>query len=385
MLDSFKNIPIYSGYDFNKPLPLLTKQEINQNFPLNWQTKAIKEKIVKGDVEWLTTSGTSSERLQLMRPKQWRQEQIEKSYAYHPLLNKLWQQGLKRAVLTTAVCSQMVCFKKGTSTEHRWVDRSLYINLHHNPNQWQKQDLERMLFEINQIGNYIFDADPYYLALFLKQLHENNILSKLNKPQCITLGYELCTENLHQYIKELLDVTIVDIYGSTELGYLLYSDDRMKMSSCSEKTEFELLSINDKTHLYELIVTSDKNSYMPLLRYRTGDCVDALNLDGQVIINRMMGRVSEFFVTTFTKRKVTERDLDDVIYQITRDVLIHQIMRIDEQKITFHYVSIDNNQLTEKLEQEISEELTRFLEVLVDVSHQCEINPAHSGKFSWIK
>lgn len=384
-MSDYKSIPIYKDYDFSQTLPLLTKKEISRGFPLNWQTTEVQQRIKAGDVEWITTSGTTSDRLQVIRPKAWRQQQIALSYQYHPLLNELWQKGVKRAVLTTAVCSQMVCMKKDNTIDKRWVDRSLYLNLHHNPNQWQQQDIERMLYEMNQLDVYILDADPMYLALFVKALNRFNLIKQWQKPSCITLCYELCTHNICHYLTKQLAVPIINLYGSTELGYLLLKENKSPMTLCSDKTSFELLNIDDDNQFYELVVSSDKNPYMPLLRYQTGDCIEAYyDQKGEVCIKRVLGRVSQLY-QTINNKKLTHQHLDDVISQCCVDMMIYQFCFYGNKKAILNYTVFTDNDLSEIVKQNLVKQLTLVLELDVELKLQCEISPSHSGKFCWQK
>lgn len=386
MKDHLKTFPIYKDYDFSKPLPFLTKSKITKGFPLNWQHNAFRERIASGDVEWLTTSGTSSNRLQIMRPKAWRQEQINKSYQFHPLLHALWQAQCKRVVLTTAVCSQMVCFKSDRDMAKRWVDRSLYVNLHHNPNQWRHEDVMRMMLEMNQQSTYILDADPFYLALFLLKLEQLNLLEKWHKPACVTLGYELCPKAIKQYITDICAVPIINIYGSTELGYVLMQQEDNSMFSCSEKSEIESYVVDADPAIRELVVTSYKNPYMPLLNYKTGDLVETKQCKDtqETIILRVLGRMSELY-TSPNNQLLPHQLVDDIIYQYANNILFYQLNQLPCQTIYLNYVTQSEAELDPLTKDRLCLALQNKLGAVIKLSQQPEINPGHSGKFAWLQ
>lgn len=52
-------------------LPELTKEHIVKGFPKNWISPFLKKIIAENRYEFMTTSGTTSERMQLIRPINW--------------------------------------------------------------------------------------------------------------------------------------------------------------------------------------------------------------------------------------------------------------------------------------------------------------------------
>ena len=147
--------------------------------------------------------------------------------------------------------------------ESRRIGQTLYINLSANPHSWKEQDILRMLEELNSEGTYYLDCDPYYLAVFCQELMKRDLWNSWKKPQVITLSYEFCVLNVKQYLKQLFDVPVFDLYGSTELGYMFIESENGGFETIGPETYFELDKIQDSPNLYSLIVTSDKNPYMP--------------------------------------------------------------------------------------------------------------------------
>ncbi len=376
-------IPIYRAYDFSQPLPLLTKAQIKKNFPLNFQTDVIKEKLANKDVEWLSTSGTTSERMQIFRPKDWRKQHITQAYQYHQKLKALWQEPtMKRIVLTTAQCSQNVCFKTDQSMAQRWLDRSLYINLHHNPNHWQKKDIERMLDEMNQVQDYILDASPNYLAIFVKKLKQYGLSLSECKPKCITLGYELMNTNCRRFLSDFFECELINVYGSSELGYLLMDAEQGAMIQCSNHTDYEYIPLEHNDSLYELVVTTDKNPYMPLLRYRTGDVFE-LTDEKLSVAKRMMGRVSQLFEAT-QNQFFSYQQIDDCIANLSADIMLYQLDSINNKSCQLIYSTFSEQELSQASQNEVEKALSQFLGLSVQLTGQTEIEPQHSGKFGWL-
>ncbi|HHT0594201.1 TPA: hypothetical protein ACTXXA_002552 [Legionella anisa] len=124
--DLYKNIPLYATLWQDDFFPILEKSAIVANFPHNWLTPEIENALGKGDVEWVASSGTTSERMQIMRPSNWRQDQLNKTFNQHTLLKKCWDRSLTRIALTTTVCSQTLCYKADHGVEKRFIGRTLY-------------------------------------------------------------------------------------------------------------------------------------------------------------------------------------------------------------------------------------------------------------------
>ena len=85
---SIKKIPVYDKLWQGGQTPILNKADIRDNFPNSWFTPEVKKAVELGDVEWVASSGTTSDRMQIMRPKNWRFEQLEKTYNQHKILKK---------------------------------------------------------------------------------------------------------------------------------------------------------------------------------------------------------------------------------------------------------------------------------------------------------
>lgn len=380
--ERLKQILVYKKLWQQDHKPILDKAAVIQDFPQNWMTDELKTDLNQGKVLLRTTSGTTSERMQVFLPKDWRQKELTHTFTQHPILKPCLDPAYTRIALTTAVCSQTVCFKEDPGPEQRLSGGTLFLNLSHDPNTWRKADIERMLDEMKQYAPYFLDADPFYLAHFLKLINQFDLQERFVKPKVVTLGYELCTKNVRQYLDHYLNVPVVDIYSSTELGYVLMETEPGCMYLCSRETAIEFIPLDEKNGLYSLIVTATKNPYMPLIRYRTGDCIQTDNPDDTQTLIRFCGREKDI-IQTKSGALVPHIFLDDVIAAHCPEILFYQLQYLQNGAYCLYYSTENEQVLNSTSQQVLQEQLSDLLEAECLVHYQQSIPPTHSGKFSW--
>jgi phenylacetate-CoA ligase len=61
-------IPIYKNLIQKKDIPIINKQEIAEGFPQQWLTPETKLALEQGKAECVQTTGTSYDRMRLIRP-----------------------------------------------------------------------------------------------------------------------------------------------------------------------------------------------------------------------------------------------------------------------------------------------------------------------------
>ena len=241
-------------------------------------TRTLQDALRLQDVEYATTSGTTSDRLQVIRPQGWWTDEFERGYRYCPLLADFSMQSHPKASLTTAICSATACFLDNPGDEERRVGRTLHLNTRPNPNTWTREDIVRIGEELHRHAPRLLEVDPVYLAIYLKKRADWAVADTLYRPQVITCSYELLTARVRAHLESAFDCPVLGLYGSTELGVLFVEDGLGTYRRCPERSVIELLPVIPDRQVYELVVTSWKNELMPLLRYRTGDLVE-LSID----------------------------------------------------------------------------------------------------------
>lgn len=371
-------LPIYK----NQVGKYLTKKDIVFNFPHNFE---IKEGI---EYEYATTSGTTSDRMEIIRKPNWWKDEYKRTYSNEKKLEKYLDEKLHKVIFTTAQCSNLVCFVEKPSMEKRTIENTLYVNNTFNPWDWTKENIQEIIKEINYFKPYYLDADPVYLAIFLYLKEKYKIKTKIFTPTIITLSYEYVTDNLRKYISDYFKTDIRNLYGTTEFGYVFLENDNGKMRICKNLIDIKLLPINaDKNNnIYSIIIDSYKNEYMPLLNYRVGDLVHATpdeykNFDKDGIVSKMAGREKDLI-----DNKISFSMLDGIISSVSSKILLYQFYFINKNICNFKYITLDDSEITETEKEHITNKLEDIgFNISITFNKVEEISPEMSGKFSILK
>jgi len=375
--NNYRDLPIYK----NQNGKYLLKKDIVNNFPENFGLNK------KEEYEYATTSGTTSDRMEIIRTKNWWKDEYVRTYSNNEKLNKyLLDDDLHKIIFTTAQCSNLICFIDKPPMEKRIIGKTLYVNNTFNPWTWTKEDIEQITNEINYFKPYYMDADPVYLSVYLFLKEKYKIKTKLHNPKIITLSYEFVTNNYKNYIKKFFaESDILNLYGTTEFGYI-FLEENNKMKLCRDLVNVKLLEINKKNNLYTLIIDSFKNKYMPLINYRVGDMVIATNdqvkeFEEKGIVEKMAGREKDLIDS-----KISYSMIDDIISTISNSILFYQLYMISENMFIFKYIKENNKIISEIEETKIKEELKK-IGIKFDLKFRMveEISPEMSGKFAIIK
>lgn len=267
-MEKIFELPIYK----EKGLEFIThKKDIISGFPDNFKSKKMSEAIHNNDVEYASTSGTTGERMQIIRRKKWWDSEYKRVYQAHPLLLSGLENARNKAVFTTAICSNTTCHLGKATLEERTKEKTLYLNSSFNPWTWTEKDINRIIEELEMHRPYYLDIDPVYFYVFLKLKEKFKIKREIFQPTVITISYEYCPTNLYKYLKNFFTGEIVNLYGTTETGYLFIGNElKMRFIDYSSQVSFKQILDSD---YYELIVTSYKNDLMPLINYLVGDIV----------------------------------------------------------------------------------------------------------------
>ena len=91
-IDKIQELPIYKN---KKKGEFLVKKDIVDNFPNNF---GITEN-ENDNIEYATTSGTTSNRMEIIRPKGWWQEEYKRTYKNNPLLKEYLEKNITKQFL----------------------------------------------------------------------------------------------------------------------------------------------------------------------------------------------------------------------------------------------------------------------------------------------
>lgn len=371
---------MYGGY------PQLLKGDIVKNFPNNFMNSKLEKALKNNGLEFTTTSGTTSDRMQIMRKKNWWKEEYKRLYSQIPILSG--KENFNKVIFTTAVCSGTTCHLGQSTIEKRTSGNILYVNTKFDPFSFTPEDINRIIDEINLFKPYYIEADAVYLSVFLMYKEKYKISKPLHIPKIITISYEFTNKNIRKYLNKHFNCPILDFYGSTEFGYAFLETQEGNMKMFRGKLQANLDPLNKSKNLYVILISSEKNEFMPLFNYRSGDIAEVTkdqyeNFDLNPTISRIVGREKDL---TLDKNNeiITVADIDDFISNF-ESIILYQVEFLKDKKIIFRYVTQDFKQISDENKSEISNYIYNLYLIPVDISYQICIPPEMSGKFSIIK
>ncbi|MFI1968559.1 hypothetical protein BLA24_05750 [Streptomyces cinnamoneus] len=399
VVDQVKDIPIYRTSVERGHFPILEKPEIADGFPDNWMTPRLAAALAAGEAEFVLSTGTNHARMQIIRPPYFLLNSYYKLWSEHPDISATWEAGCQRVSLTTVLATEHVARvnakKRGGEPEavpplddRRLDARTLYLNLRLDPALWERDDVVRMLAEIRTAqqahprGWYHLDCSGYHLAHLVQKARAWGLWEDFPQPASIIHAYEYTPLNVRRHLREHFTCPVVDLFGSTELGYLYYSDRHGHYRPYLDEMSVELVPVAPGSRIHSLIVSSVRNPYMPLIRYRSGDC--ARTLDGSPDpekISRFCGREKELLATPHGP--VAQADLDDRIADASPRVFLHQL-HVTAGEAVLHHTTFDGEPLDPRACAVLERELRGLTGLRSRIEHREHIPVGKSGKYAWL-
>lgn len=336
-----RRVPLYRGLEPPDPalpageaarralagFPVLTKERLRGAFPLGLVPEGARlgESVKSGDVLFVGTSGTTSERVQVLWHPPWWAAQERDGFAPHPVAAAaVAAPDYREAVLATPVCSGTVCHVGRATMDDRTVEHTLFLNEKADPALWTDADVRRMADELDAFRPAALEADPAYLAFLAARLAA---LGRAPwRPTFIDLSYSLPSRiHLRAIAAAWPDVPIVDAYGSTECGFVYCQCPAGRSHPNLRWTLPELLPLAAPglEGLARLVVTTLDNPWLNLVRFDSGDLVRPAptsgaqaacacgRRDGPQLL-RVEGRAADLLVAE-GGRLVTPRAVDDAL------------------------------------------------------------------------
>ncbi|MEU7563832.1 hypothetical protein AB0B38_36985 [Streptomyces eurythermus] len=394
VLDKVRDIPIYRASLERGHFPILEKPEIARGFPDNWMTPRLARALETGEAEFVLSTGTNHARMRLIRPPYFLLRSYYRLWREHPQLGASWHAGARRVSLTTVLATEHVARvnarNPGATPGERWLDdRTLYLNRRLDPADWEREDVERMLGEIREVagahpdGAYLLDCSGYHLAHLIRKVSAWDLWDGFPRPAGIVHAYEYTPLNVRAYLRSHFDRPVVDLFGSTELGYLFYSDAEGRYRPYLTDMSVELIPVAPGSGIHSLIVTSVRNPYMPLVRYRSGDCVRTR--DGSTDPERIVsfcGREKELLPTP--QGPVAQADLDSLIAGVSGRVFLHHLRLTGHDTCRLAYTTFDDAPLTPDETARLAAGVAALTGRSCQVEHHARIPIGRSGKYSWL-
>ncbi len=301
-------VPLYAGRDLpGEDLaawlltqPLIGKRELRRGFPksLLRAGQDLNSSMEDGTITLLATSGTTSDRLQVIWEWTWWDPQEREAMRLNArVAEAMLRPGYHEAVLTTPACGAGACHLGDQSMQERTIDGMLFFNQSPDPSYWSERESARMIEEWNTFAPVGIEADPAYLAMLCRAARQQQ--RTLSSPAFITLTYETTTRAMRQEISRTLDAPVYQLYGATEAGVLFMECEKGMLHMNAQHAHIELLPVGEG--LARVVVTTLGREWMPLLRYDIGDIVRVANIAecacgrpaNGALVQRMEGRASD--------------------------------------------------------------------------------------------
>lgn len=400
VVERIRDIPIYRASIERGYFPVLEKPEIARNFPDNWMTAELAAALASGEAEFVLSTGTNHARMQIIRPPYFLLNSYYRLWSEHPDIAVTWKQGSQRVSLTTVLATEHVArvnaTKRGAAPgvnvgieDRRLDERTRYLNLRLDPALWERDEVERMMEEIRTVqeahprGWYHLDCSGFYLAHLVRKAVEWGLWGAFPQPASIIHAYEYTPVNVRRFLDQYFDCPIVDLFGSTELGYLYYSGLDGRYRPFLDEMSVELIPVAPGSQVYSLIVTSVRNPYMPLIRYRSGDCVRTL--DGSPDperISQFCGREKELLATPHGL--IAQGDLDECIGRVSSRIFLHQLHSANEMA-ALQYTTFDGGPVDGAEAAALVERISALTGRPCRLEHRAYIPIGTSGKYAWLK
>ncbi|MEU5159459.1 hypothetical protein AB0G74_07595 [Streptomyces sp. NPDC020875] len=416
-IELIRDIPVYRDSITRGHFPVLEKPEIARDFPHNWTTPALTAALERGEAEFVLSTGTNHARMQIIRPPYFLLTSYYRLWSEHPEISGTWHDGCRRVSLTTVLATEHVARVNARAREtartgrpapqpavprdsgaarpvpslddRRLDDRTVYLNLRLDPALWSREEVERMITEIRAEraahpgGRYHLDCSGPHLAQLVRKAVAWGLWDDFPRPASVITAYEYTPVNVRRYLESRLDCPVVDLFGSTELGYLSYSDQDGRYHPYLDRMHLELIPVAPGVNLHSLIVSSVRNPWMPLIRYRSGDLVRTL--DGSpdpALITRFCGREKELFASP--RGPVSQGDLDDCLAAASPRIFLGQLNTGDPRGPRLAYTTFDDTPLDPAERTALEKHLGELLGAPCAARHRTHIPIGASGKYAWL-
>ncbi|MFI5356390.1 MAG: CoF synthetase [Opitutales bacterium] len=359
-----------------REIPALSKQEIvargHQAFFGDY--REIERGLQEKRFEYESTGGTTQLPMTVIMEQGWWEAQLTRAYRASPILAPLLDRPYRKCVLAPVGCSSNLCPYEDHPFPHRYFDGTVYLNLSSDPFAFPESEWDRIVLELQATKPEVIEGEPVYLSLLARAAQRRGV--KVPSIRAVILTYGKASRQHARRIAEVFPAAQVDLYGSTEAGYLFVGEAFRDNSQAIDANAFIELAPwrPNLPEVFQIFVTTRDREAMPLLRYHTGDIVQRKPTG-----YRLLGRERDlYFRPDGSLVSVYEIDAalpDDF------SCWHYSLVQTSETRWDFHYVADANAPAT------VEPALAAMLGagVRVNAFRRRVIAPAASGKFALLK
>jgi phenylacetate-CoA ligase len=277
-----------------REIPALTKPEIIALGPRPFfaDYAAVERGFSSKQFEYEHTSGTTSGPMTVIMEAGWWSAQTRRAYLAHPALAGYVDRPHRQCVLAPVGCSSNLCPYEDHPFPHRWFDGTVYLNLSSDPFAFPEAEWDRIVLELQAVRPEVLEGEPVYLSLLARALRQRQVT--VPSVRTIILTYGKASRSHGRRLAEAFPgATQVDLYGSTEAGYIFVGDAFADNAQVIDGNAFVELKPwrEGLADVFQIIVTTRDRVAMPLLRYATGDLVQKFATG-----YRLLGRAGSLFL-----------------------------------------------------------------------------------------
>ena len=360
-----------------REIPALSKKEIvergHQAFFADYAV--VERGLTEKKFEYESTGGTTQSPMTVIMEEGWWNAQTERAYRASPILREFAGRPYRKCVLAPVGCSSNLCPYEDHPFPHRYFDGVVYLNLSSDPFAFPEGEWDRIVRELQATKPEVIEGEPVYLSLLARAAKKRGVT--VPSIRAVILTYGKASTQHGRRIAEVFPAAQVDLYGSTEAGYLFVGEAFKDNSQGIDANAFiELVPWRaGLPDVYQIYVTTRDREAMPLLRYHTGDIVQKCPTGF-----RLLGREGNLFFRA-DGSLVSPTDVDAALPESF--VCWHySLVQTGETRWDFHYVADET-----AAHREVETALARLLGggARVNAFRRKFIAPAASGKFALLK
>ncbi len=360
-----------------REIPALSKREIvekgHQSFFPDY--REIERGLADHRFEYENTSGTTAAPMTVIMEDGWWTAQTLRAYRASPILREFADRPHRKCVLAPVGCSSNLCPYEDHPFPHRYFDGTVYLNLSSDPFAFSEAEWDRIVVELQATQPEILEGEPVYLSLLARAAARRGV--RVPSIRAVILTYGKASTQHGRRIAAAFPAPQVDLYGSTEAGYLFVGEAFRDDSRAIDENAFiELVPWRpDMPGVHQIHVTTRGREAMPLLRYHTGDIVKAMP-DGF----RILGRERDLYFRP-DGSLVSPCDIDAAL-PAAFTCWHYCLSQTGANRWDFHYVA-DRTAHGQDVEAALAGLLGPG--VRVNAFRRKSLAPAASGKFSLLK
>ncbi|MDR1011767.1 MAG: CoF synthetase [Opitutaceae bacterium] len=357
-------------------IPALSKREIvergHEAFFEDY--RVIERGLRERKFEYESTSGTTAGPMTVIMEDGWWNEQTRRAYRAHPLLAPFADRPHRKCVLAPVGCSSNLCPYEDHPFPHRYFDGTVYLNLSSDPFVFPEAEWDRIVTELQAVKPDIIEGEPIYLSLLARAAKRRRV--SVPGVKVVILTYGKASLQHSRRIAEVFPAPQVDLYGSTEAGYIFVGEAFRDDSRVIDENAFvELAPYRGVENVFQIFVTTRGREAMPLLRYHTGDIVRRCEKG-----HRLLGREGGLHFRGSDGAIVSPTEIDAAI-PADFECWHYSLVQTGGARWDFHYVA--DGHAPAGLEEAIAAALGDGARV--NAFKRRTITPAASGKFALLK